>query len=46
MRWAKYVARMGKGVYQIVGKREGKRPLVSRCHWCDFYINMELQAVG
>jgi len=46
MRLAENVARMGRGAYQIVGKREGKRPLGRQWHWCDIDINMDLQAVG
>ena len=49
MRWAGYVARMGEesGVYRVlVGKPEGKRPLVRpRRRWVD-NIRMDLQMVG
>jgi len=49
MRWARQVARMGetKGVYTVlVGKPEGKRPLLlSRRVWKD-NIKMDLQEVG
>ena len=48
-RWAGHVARMGeeRGVYRVlVGKSEGKRPLVRpRCRWVD-NIRMDLQEVG
>jgi len=49
MRWAGHVARMGegRGVYRIlVGKREGRRPLVRpRRRWED-NIRMDLREVG
>jgi hypothetical protein len=49
MRWAGYVARMGKerGVYRVlVGKPEGMRPLGRpRRRWVD-NIRMDLQEVG
>jgi hypothetical protein len=49
MRWAGHVARMGKdgGVHRVlVGKSEGKRPLVRpRRRWEDC-IKMDLQEVG
>jgi hypothetical protein len=49
MRWAGHVARMGKrrGVYRVlVGKPEGKRPLVRpRRRWED-NIKVALQEVG
>ena len=49
MRWAVHVARMGKdrGVHRVlVGKPEGKRPLVRpRRRWED-NIKMDLQEVG
>ena len=49
MRWAGHVARMGegRGVYRVlVGKTEGKRPLVRpRRRWED-NIKMDLQEVG
>ena len=49
MRWAGHVARMGegKGVHRfLVGKPEGKRPLVRpRRRWED-NIKMDLQEVG
>jgi len=48
-RWAGYVARMGeeRGLYRVlVGKPEGKRPLVRpRRRWVD-NIRMDLQEVG
>ena len=49
MRWAGHVARMGEesGVYRVlVGKPEGKRPLVTPTRrWVD-NIRMYLQKVG
>ena len=49
MRWAGHVARMeeGRGVYKVlVGKSEGKRPLVKpRRRWED-NIKMDLQELG
>ena len=49
MRWAGHVARMGeeRGVYRVlVGKPEGRRPLVRpRRRWAD-NIRMDLQEVG
>jgi hypothetical protein len=49
MRWAGHVARMGekRNVYRIlVGKPEGKRPLVrSRRRWAD-NIKMDLREIG
>ena len=49
MRWAGHVSRMveDKGVHRVlVGKPEGKRPLVGpRCRWED-NIQMGLQEVG
>jgi len=49
MRWAGHVARMGKerGVYRVlVGKPEGKKPLVRPMRrWLD-NIRMDLQEVG
>ena len=49
MRWAGHVARMGeeRGVYRVlVGKEEGRRPLVRpRRRWVD-NIRMDLQEVG
>ena len=49
MRWAEHVARMGKGrgVYRVlVGKSEGRRPLVRpRRRWED-NIRMDLLEVG
>ena len=48
MRWAGYVVRMGEGrsVYGVlVGKPEGKRPLVRpRSRW-EYNIKMDLQEV-
>jgi hypothetical protein len=49
MRWAGYVARMGEesGVYRVlVGKPEGKRPLVRPRRRCVDNIRMDLQEVG
>ena len=49
MRWAGHVARMGeeRGLYRVlVGKPEGRRPLVRpRRRWVD-NIRMDLQEVG
>ena len=49
MRWAGHVARMGeeRGAYKfLMGKPDGKRPLVRpRRRWVD-YIRMDLQEVG
>ena len=49
MRWTGHIARMGekRGVYRVLmGKPEGKRPLVRpRCRWED-NIGMDLQEVG
>jgi len=49
MRWAGCVAHMGdsRGAYRVlVGRPEGKRPLVRpRCRWED-NIKIDLQAVG
>jgi len=51
MRWAGHVAHIdeegGGGVYRVlVGKPEGRRPLVKpRCRWVD-NIRMDLQKVG
>jgi hypothetical protein len=52
MRWAGHEAQMGeeRGMYRVfrvlVGKPEGKRPLVRpRCRWED-NIRMDLQEVG
>jgi hypothetical protein len=45
MRWAEHVARMGerRGVYRVlVGKREGKRPLVRPRHRWEDNIKMNL----
>ena len=49
MRWAGHVARMGerKGVYRVlVGKPEGKRPLVRPRRRWEYNITMDLQEVG
>jgi len=49
MRWAWNVARMGegRGVYRVlVGKPEGKRPLVRPRRRWEFNIKMDLQEVG
>jgi hypothetical protein len=49
MRWARHVARMGKGsgVYRVfVGNPECKRPLGRpRCRWEDS-INLDLREIG
>jgi hypothetical protein len=47
MRWARHVARTGRGVYRVlVRKSEGKRPLGRpRRRWED-NITMDLQEVG
>jgi len=49
MRWAGHVAHVGdsRGAYRVlVGRPEGKRPLVTpRCRWEDI-IKIDLQAVG
>jgi len=49
MRWIGHVACMGErsGVYKVlVGKPEGKRPLVRPRHRRDSNIKMDLQEVG
>jgi hypothetical protein len=49
MRYARHVARMGeeRGVYRVlVGKREGKRPLVRPRRRWEHNIRMDLQEVG
>jgi len=49
MRWARHVARVGerRGVYRsLVGKPEGKRPLVRPRHRWEDNIKMDLQEVG
>jgi hypothetical protein len=49
MRWTGHVARMGeeRGVYRVlVGKPEGKRPLVRPRHRWVNNIRMDLQEVG
>ena len=49
MRWAGYVARMGKkrGVYRVlVGKPEGKRPLGRPRRRLEYNIKIDLQEVG
>jgi hypothetical protein len=49
MRWAGHVARMGKGrgVYMaLIGKPEGKKPLVRRRRRWVENIKMDLQLVG
>ena len=49
MRWAGHVARMGerRGVYRVlVGKPEGKRPLVRPKRRWEDNIKMNLQEVG
>jgi hypothetical protein len=49
MRWAGHVARMGegRGVHRVlVGKPEGKRPLVRPRHRWEDNIKMDLQEVG
>jgi len=48
MRWAGHAALMGeeRGVYRVLGKPEGKKPLGrSRRRWVD-NIRMDLQEVG
>jgi hypothetical protein len=48
MRWAGHVAWMGagRGMYRVlVGKPEGKRPLVRRRHRWEDNIKMDLQEV-
>jgi hypothetical protein len=49
MRWAGHVARMGeeRKIYEVlVGKPEGKRPLVRpRCRW-ENGIRMDLREIG
>ena len=48
MRWAGHVAHMGeeRGVYRVLGKLEGKRPLGRpRRRWVD-NIRLDLQEVG
>ena len=49
MRWAGHVARKGqeRGVYRVlVGKPEGKRPLVRPSRRWEDNIKMDLQEVG
>jgi hypothetical protein len=49
MRWAGHVARKSKGrdVYRVlVGKPEGKRPLMRPRHRWENNIKMDLQEVG
>ena len=49
MKWAGHVARMGRrrGVYRVlVGKPEGKRPLVRRRRRWEDNIQMDLQEVA
>jgi len=49
LRWAGYAARMEerRGAYRVlVGKPEGKRPLVRPRHRWEDTINMALQEVG
>ena len=49
MRWAGHVARMGedRGVHRVlVGKPEGKRPLVRPRHRWEDNIKMDFQEVG
>jgi len=48
-RWTEHVAHMGvrRGVYRVlVGKPEGKRPLVRPRHRWEDNIKMDLQEVG
>jgi len=47
MRWAGHVVCMGveRGVYRVVGKPEGKRPLGRRRHRWVNNIRMDLQEV-
>ena len=49
MRWAGHIASMGKsrGVYRVlVGKPEGKRPLVRPRRRCEDNIKLDRQEVG
>jgi hypothetical protein len=49
MRWAGHVARMGeeRKVYRVlVGKPEGKRPLVRPRHKWEYGIRMDLREIG
>jgi hypothetical protein len=49
MRWAGHVARMGedRGVHRVlVGRPEGKRPLVRPRRRCEDNIKMDLQEIG
>jgi hypothetical protein len=49
MRWAEHVARMGeeKNVYRVLmGKPEGKRPLVKPRHRWEDGIRMDLREIG
>ena len=49
MRWAGYIARMGErrsACRVLVGKREGKKPLVKPSHRWEDNIKMDLQDVG
>ena len=49
MRWAGHVARMGdrRGVYRVLmGKPEGKRPLMRPRHKWDNNIKMDPQEMG
>jgi hypothetical protein len=49
MRWARHVARMGEGrkVYRVlVGKQEGKRPLVRPKRRWEDGIKMDLREIG
>jgi len=49
MRWAGHVARMGdrRGVYRVLmGKPEGKRPLMRPRHRWDNNIKMDPQEMG
>ena len=48
MRWAGHMARIGeeRGVYSVLGKRDGRRPMGRpRCRWVD-NIRTDLQEVG
>jgi hypothetical protein len=46
MRWAGYVARMGRNAYRIlVGEPDGKRPQGRPRRWVD-NIRMDLRKIG
>ena len=48
MRWVGHVAYMGdgRGVYRVVGRHKGKRPLGRPRHRWEYNIKMDLQKVG